>query len=141
MRISVRIHGVPEVRRALESLPDAVRADAIGNVLYEAAKPIADAARAKAPVRTGKLRQSIKIALRARGQGQTARATRGAGIFVGSTSALAHLSEFGSSRQPAKGWMRGAFDSQAGTAQRTIENGLLDAVMKAVAKARAGTKR
>ena len=137
MRVTVKVHGVPEVQRALESLPDAVKADAIGNVLFEAAKPVADAARANVPVRTGKLRQSIKIALRARGQGQTTRAQRGSGIFVGSTSALAHLSEYGTSRQPAQGWMRRAYDSTAGKARQTIETGLLDAIMKAVKRARA----
>jgi len=141
MRVSVKITGIPEVQAALESLPDAVRADAIGNVLFDAAKPVADAARAQAPVRTGKLRQSIEIALRARGQGQTARARRGSGIFVGSTSPLAHLSEYGTSRQPAQGWMRRSYDSTADTARQIMENGLLDAVMKAVAKARAGIKR
>lgn len=136
MRVNVRITGIPEVQRALASLPDSVRADAIGNVLFAAAKPIADAARAAAPVRTGALRESIRIALRARGAGQTARAKRGAGIFIGSTSPVAHFTEYGTSRQPAQGWMRRAYDGTARTAQRTIETGLLDAISRAVARAR-----
>jgi HK97 gp10 family phage protein len=137
MRVTVRIHGVAEVQRALESLPDAVRADALGDVLFEATKPIADAARAKAPVRSGRLRQSIRIALRARGQGQTLRASRGAGIFVGSTSPLAHLQEYGTAHHGPQPFMRPALDAQAGNAKRIIETGLLDAVMKAVRRARA----
>jgi HK97 gp10 family phage protein len=135
LRVQVKITGVKEVQDVLNSLPDAVRQDAIGNVLFEAAKPIADAARANAPVRTGKLRNSIKISLRARGMGEWVRAHRGAGIFVGATAPHAHFSEFGTARQPAQGWFRRAFDSAAETARRRIENGLLDAVLKAVRKA------
>jgi HK97 gp10 family phage protein len=139
MRVTVKITGVKEVQDALNSLPDAVRADALGNVLFEAAKPIADAARANAPVRTGKLRDSIKISLRARGMGEWVRASRGAGIFIGATAPHAHFSEFGTAREPAQGWFRRAYDSAAPKARQVLETGLLDAVMKAVRRARVKT--
>jgi HK97 gp10 family phage protein len=131
MRVAVNITGVPQVTRALESLPDAVRADALGNLLFEAAKPVADAARERVRVRSGELKDSIKIGLRSK----DAKVRRGAGIFVGSTSWRAHFEEFGTFRQAARSFLRYAYDAQAANARRIIEQGLLDAISKAARRA------
>jgi HK97 gp10 family phage protein len=141
MRITVTVRGVPEVQRALESLPDAVRREAAMQVLTEAAEPIAAAARSRAPVRTGKLRDSIVVSATAKGLAiRGSVAGDAATVFVGSTSSLAHFQEYGTAHHGAQPFMRPAFDAQGQAAARTIERELLGRLMAAARRARVRTR-
>jgi HK97 gp10 family phage protein len=83
-------------------------------------------------VRTGRLRQSLTVGRIAK----DAKASKGAGVFIGSTSPLAHFQEYGTRHHPPQPFMRPAYDARADAARRIIEAGLLEEVRKAVARAR-----
>lgn len=64
MASTVKVEGLAELLRTLQSLPAAIAAKSGGPVrsaLFRAAKVIRDAARANAPIRTGALRKAIFI--------------------------------------------------------------------------------
>jgi HK97 gp10 family phage protein len=128
--LTIKVNGVPQVQGALDGIPKAIQDDAMGDVLYAAAQIIADAARSRVRVRTGKLRDSIKIGLTAKDE----TVERGQGIFVGSTSPIAHIIEFGASHRPARPYMRPAYDAEATAAQKEIRDGFLKALDEEVAK-------
>jgi HK97 gp10 family phage protein len=137
MRVEIRIHGLQEVQRALAQLPQEIREEALERTLRAAAESILEAARARAPVRTGRLRQSLAVGQVAK----DAKASKGAGVFIGSTSPHAHFQEFGTAHHPPKRFMRPAFDARADAARRIIEAGLLQELNQAVARARAKAGR
>jgi HK97 gp10 family phage protein len=137
MRVYVKVTGAKEAAAALQQLPKELHGNAMGDVLYEAAKPIADEARRIVRVRTGTLRDSIKIALATKDQ----KAERGSAIFIGATEFYAHFMEFGAPQHPPYPFMRPAFDAKGKEAQQIIEQGLLQAVSRAVAVAAGKSKR
>lgn len=55
MSITVKIEGLSELKAALEELPKATTKSVMRKVLIARAKPIAEAAKALAPVRQGAL--------------------------------------------------------------------------------------
>jgi HK97 gp10 family phage protein len=135
MHVEVKIHGVPEVRKALAQLPQEIRDEALDRTLRDAAKAILEAARARVRVLTGRLRESLTVGRVAK----DAKARKGDAIFVGSSSPLAHFQEFGTAHHPPHPFMRPAYDARANAARRIIEAGLLEEVRKAVDRARAKT--
>jgi HK97 gp10 family phage protein len=133
MRVEIRIHGLQEVQRALAALPQEIREESLDKTLRAAAEPILEAARARAPMRTGRLRQSLAVGLVTK----DAKASKGAAVFIGSTSPLAHFQEYGTRHHPPQPFMRPAYDARADAARRIIEAGLLAEISKAVQRARA----
>lgn len=96
IQIEVKIEGMKEVENALNQLPKAAGKSALRTALRKAAKPIAPAAKAYAPVRSGKLKDSIKImtTVKKSQQGEV-KDPKLPHVFVGSTAPHAHLVEFG----------------------------------------------
>ena len=99
VRVQFKIDGAKELDNALSQLPKATGKAQIRSALKKAAKPIKIAAEANAPGGpSGDIARSIIIStkVKARQRSQAAQApAKGAVIFVGSTSPLAHLIEFG----------------------------------------------
>lgn len=93
--------GMKELMDALEQLPTvAMQKGAIRNALKEAGKPIAEAAKENVPVRTGKLRDSIKVSTSLKATQRKGRFDRSSvTVYVGSSSPLAHLIEFGTTKR------------------------------------------
>lgn len=56
----VRVKGLSELNKFLQQLPAKVEANILRGALREGAKPVMEAAKANAPVKTGKLRDGIK---------------------------------------------------------------------------------
>lgn len=109
---SVNIIGLQELERALNALPARIEKRVVENALTSGARLIVREAKARVPVDTGQLRNSIRVARLARQQ------RRQAGrVFIGfrpPASRRAHLTEFGTSKQAAQPFMRPALDTKAG---------------------------
>lgn len=154
-----RVEGLAELDKALAELPKATQRNTLHRVLKKAAEPIADAMIAKAPVRTGKLRDSIAISTKIKNNVGKAeyRAALKAGlgkeaavsamrtarrnatgeksfaeVFVGPAKGGAHgiFNEFGTVHMSPQPFVRPAWDSEQDTALEIIKSNLGDEIMK-----------
>jgi len=96
--------GMKELMNALEQLPTvAMQKGAIRNALKEAGKPVADDAKTNVPVDSGHLRDSIKVSTSLKKSQRPRRQDRSSvTAYVGSSSPLAHLIEFGTTQRILK---------------------------------------
>ena len=143
---SVRIDGLRELDSALAQLPKATGRAVLRNVLKDAGEPIARTARAKAPVLTGNLRESVEVSQRLSRSQKTGGAKMTANgfrsesknyveMFVGpGTNPQAITQEFGTYKEPAQPYMRPAWDSQRQTALNLIINTLGPMIERAAAR-------
>jgi len=94
---SFQLSGVKELTKLLDQLPTvAMRKTVIRNALKKAGQPIAESAKANVPVKSGRLRDTIKVStsLKASQRGGKFDRSR-VTVYIGSSSPLAHLVEFG----------------------------------------------
>lgn len=109
------IKGAAALDRVLKQLPSKIGEGAVLGALRAGAKPIVAAAKQKVPKRTGALRKSIGVR-----KGSRRRVAKGGGqVVIGFRkphSRRAHLTEFGTSTQPAQPFMRPAIDEKGGEA-------------------------
>ena len=96
--------GMKELINALDQLPTvAMQKGAIRNALKEAGKPVADDAKTNVPVDSGHLRDSIKVSTSLKKSQRPRRQDRSSvTAYVGSSSPLAHLIEFGTTQRILK---------------------------------------
>ena len=94
---SFELKGVKELTRLLDQLPTvAMKKTVLRNALKKAGSPIAEAAKANVPVVTGGLRDSIKVSPSLKPSQRKGRQDRSVvTVYVGSSSPVAHLVEFG----------------------------------------------
>lgn len=143
---SVKISGLRELDAALAQLPKATGRAVLRRVLKDAGEPIARAARAKAPVLTGDLRESVEVSQKlarsqkSGGAKMTANGFRSDSknyveMFVGpGTNPQAITQEFGTFKEPAQPFMRPAWDGQRDTALNLIANTLGPEIERAAAR-------
>jgi len=91
--------------------------------LNEGIKPVVDALKRHVPVLTGKLRDSVTVGkVRKSKSGSYSQIAGPKGEFYGI------YSEHGTSKQPAKPWMRPAFDESQAEAYKIIEETLQNGI-------------
>lgn len=164
--VTVKVEGLRELGEAMAELPKATQTNVMRRVLMKRGQIIADKAQSLAPVREGVLRRSIVVSTRAAGgtagkaafakamrsgasRKQAQQALREANkndpeagdavVFIGPTGVArfyAHLVEFGSSKNTARGFMRGAFDSTQDVVLNGIKEDLRAEIDKAVQRMR-----
>ena len=135
MRIRVEIKGSNELKRALKKIPKNATRRSLGKAAKAGAEPILKSARQKAPVDTGRLRDSLRSTFAY----QSSRAAR---VQVapnlkpegGSRHSYDYYEEFGTSFHPAQPFMRPAVDEQHKNAVEetrvTMEVAVLEEVKK-----------
>lgn len=129
MATTVSFEGFPEFEKALKKLEDlGTKGDFImEDALKEGAKIVQDEAMKRAPHKTYKLRDNIKI-------GDIRETKRGMNIVVGPTKGdisevfYGKFSEFGTSREPARPWLRPALDRK----KNEIQQKMMDIIMKGI---------
>lgn len=139
--MAVKLSGFRELERKLADLPKATGRNVLRRVARGALEPMADAAAAKAPERTGKLAYSISVS-----EKRTRRAARyslrringvqmamGPGIGVGATY-YASFDEFGTIDTPAFGYMRYAWDTGQLPALEYVKDNLWREIDRAVGR-------
>lgn len=130
MKTTVRVEGLRELEKALSELPKSTGKATLRRVLRARAQPIAEAARAKAPVHAvdgGELRDSIAVSTRlSRRQSRLHRRMfkddrAAVEMFVGAGPLpSAHTQEFGTVNHPPQPFMRPAWDE--------TKDGVLDGI-------------
>lgn len=112
-----KVEGLRELEDALMALPRATARNVCRRALKKAAEPIAEKARAKAPVDESDLRDSIAVSERAvRNQKQSA-----IEMHVGpGRHPQGVLQEFGTYKEPAQPFMRPAWEAEKHQAMDTI---------------------
>jgi len=91
--LEIKIKGLAELQRALDELPDKIERNILRSALRQGAKVIETEAKRQVPVRTGKLRDSIRTSVRLR-DGQPVATVTAGGRGKGRPF-YAHLVEFG----------------------------------------------
>lgn len=142
MAVKVEVKGLKEIEDALKALPEAASKRLSRAALRQASKPMAEKAKTLAPVKTGKLRDSIKIGAKVNGRQmkiyRRLSERHGVELFIGPSYLKSdmgrhgHLVEFGTKPRINGGkfkgtkhpgtrpqpFMRPAFDAEA---QPTVE--------------------
>jgi HK97 gp10 family phage protein len=134
--MKIKVEGLKEIQAALQDLSKATARNVVKRVLLKRAQPIVEAARTRAPVRTGRLRDSIIAQARGGNAGKAAfaeamrggasraeagRAAREANRAAGSIVEVvigphdgafyASLVEFGTAHSSPKPFLRPAWDA------------------------------
>lgn len=135
MRIRVEIKGSKELKNALKKIPKNATRRSLAKAAKAGAEPILRSAKQKAPVDTGRLRDSLRSTFAY----QSSRAVR---VQVasslkpkgGSWHSYDYYQEFGTSFHPAQPFMRPAVDEQHANAveqtRKTMEVAVLEEVKK-----------
>jgi HK97 gp10 family phage protein len=89
--LSLNVTGIDQVCANLDKLPDAIQKQVMAQALAAAAVPVAEALEAAAPVRTGKLKASLKTDLALAKSGKGGRVQ----IGFGKQGFVARMLEFG----------------------------------------------
>lgn len=118
--ITMKIQGLKEIQQALrELLPERSAKAVMSRVLMKYARPMAQEAAAAAPVRSGRLRVSVKAGIKlSRRQRAMHRKVdpNDVEVFVGAGPLpQAHMSEYGTSREQARPFLRPVWDRHKGT--------------------------
>jgi HK97 gp10 family phage protein len=106
---SVKMMGAGELEEALKTLAPKVAKRAGGRALLAAGNLIADQARVRVPVLTGRLEESITVSLTTAKSGERNGVI---GFKRGHGSRIAHLIEYGTARTPAQPFIRPAIDDK-----------------------------
>ena len=144
-----QITGLRELDGLLKQLPRAMSNTVMRNALKKAGEPTRAAGEANAPVEAGGLKESIQLSAqlnRNQRRGRP-RIKEGAEIFIGSTSPLGHLVEFGTAERyrksggstgvmPAKAFMTQAWDATKDGALEILRKELWAELAKAVKRLR-----
>lgn len=120
----VVVGGLKELSEALDNLTSKMQGKAVRRSLKAAAEPMVKAARSNAPVETGALRKSIKASTSvrlARGVAQTK-------ISYGKAQFYGQFVELGTSKMPARPFLRPAFDSTKGESADEFKDVLRKAI-------------
>jgi HK97 gp10 family phage protein len=105
MHIRFRIHGLQELDRRLEVLPQVVAKRTLASALRIATVPLVRDIKAHAPVLTGELRDSIAVTSHPEEGANEVRLQIGVtGVYYG------HFQEFGTSKMRARPFVRPAWD-------------------------------
>ena len=133
--MKVRIEGLRQVDQALKELPRATSKNVVRRVLRNRAEPMAFLASNLAPIDDADLANSMEISTRLaprqrRGKSHPDRVE----VFVGSSSSLAHLQEFGTRHHAAQPFMRPAFEQLKYRVLDGIQKDLMNEIEKAKAR-------
>jgi len=143
----VKLEGFDEIEAALDALIEmstkGTGKGALQRAMNKAAKPILDAAKAKAPEGpTGNLKESIIISRKVTDSARPTQIKNGVGVYVRTTAPHAHLVEFGTGprfknstgqyvgEMPPNPFLSEAFDSTA----EEVVNDLGETVMTEIEK-------
>lgn len=109
--MSIKIEGAKELEKTLLGLEPKLGKKIIRQAMKKAAKPIHAAARQMAPVVTGALRKSIKIRVMKRKKHRYGVVIGTAAKWFTGETFYGAFAEFGTKKQPAKPFLRPAFDA------------------------------
>lgn len=126
MRTRMQVKGLKELKKNLEKVGRNVD-DVLDEAIMAGAKVIEQAAKSKAPVKTGRLRRSITVEIKDKEDNFiTVRVGPGKEGFYG------RFVELGTKKMAAKPFLRPAFDENVQEARKEIRRVLKEAVKRGV---------
>jgi len=136
-----RASSVMDFERNINKLASDVEKQAMREAVRKASTPMLQDTRAKAPVRTGALKESLAVKVKTykRGNNATVMAIIGPDSkFVGANgdtpAKYAHLVEFGTEHSAAHPFLRPAFDATKDESQRVYAASLKPAIQRIAAR-------
>lgn len=145
---TVKIEGLRDLEKQLEKLKTGTAKGALRRSLKKAAQPVADAASAMAPRKSGTLAESVTVTSKlSRSQaGKHRRMFRNdrasVEMFIGpGNSPQAITQEFGTYFHPPQPFMRPAWDAESMATLKRLEDNLWTEITKAVQRAEKKAKR
>ncbi len=112
-REAFKVQGLRELRQALAQLPKAYADDVLLAVMRRRLQSMMDAARGMAPVKSGKLRDSIEMSTK-RPRSDKRRKISGKGsvaLYMGTNNGIAPFQEYGTVHHAPSPFMRPAWDA------------------------------
>lgn len=133
LEVRVKIDGINDLMRNLNKIPKNASRRSLGKAAKAGAEPIERAAKQKAPVDTGRLRDSIytKFAYQS---SRVARVQISTNVKPKGNAKYAYdfFQEFGTSYHPAHPYMRPAADEQENVAVEKVKETMAEAVLQEV---------
>jgi len=142
MKVSVRVAGWAKVTSNIEELERRITRGVMREALTKSGRIMAAKARAVAPVDTGTLKRSLKIAVKtSRKKGVVVARIGASGKEVRNAAGddlhparYLHLVEYGTRHSPPQPFMRQAFESTKGEVSAKYHAELVDAIPRIAAK-------
>jgi len=132
--MKMRIEGLRQVDEALKELPRATSKNVVRRVLRKRGEPVAMLAARLAPVDNADLANSITVGTRLAPRQRSRTPADRVEVFVGASSSLAHLQEFGTRHHAAQPFMRPAFEQLKYQVLDGIQKDLMNEIEKAKAR-------
>lgn len=131
--VKFKMTGLDELDKAVKKLPDRIQKRVLSGALRAGGRIMQKDAKARVPVKTGKLKKSIKV-MSGKSNPNAPIGVANAVVFVGVQAAHGHLIEFGTKNVTAKPFLRPAFDSTQEAVLTAIGNKLAEGIIKETAK-------
>lgn len=127
---SMKLEGMEELRKQFSRLKDTAQPGVIRSGLRAATRPVIKEARARVPVKSGKLKKSIRASV------DRTKDRKGfvAKIGFSQEAWYGQWVELGSSRQPARPFLRPALEAAHDDVVRSFFGGILKRIAKITAK-------
>lgn len=126
MQVSLKVLGQKDIVRRLNLMPDATAGKALSKAAMAGAKVIVSAAKARAPVRTHKLQESITAEVTEKSRDHVE-----ATIGPGKEGFYGMFIELGTSKMPARPFLRPALDENEEAAIQAVWHELEAQILKA----------
>ena len=115
------VTGLDALQQVLAGMQRALSADSLRSCTTAAVQPILREAQQRAPVRTGEVRDALQVVTPGSGRRNTASSlVEVARSGPGGTTREAIFAEYGTEKQPARPFMRPAFESMKDQAVQTF---------------------
>lgn len=136
MVTKVKVEGLKELEKALSELPKSTGKGVARRVLKKAAKPIAEAGQANAPVGpTGNLKASYGVGTKlSRRQSKLNKKESPVEVYAGPNDPAAIQTEFGNEHQAPEPHLRPAWDGNKDAALESIKTDLWTEIQKSAAR-------
>ena len=129
MSLTFKVEGLDALDRAVRKLPKNVQKRVLKGALRAGGRVIAKDAKQRVPKKSGELKKSISVQA---GKNQQ----DGATVFVATRpkAFYSHMIEFGTSKMPARPFLRPAFDATQQEVIKKIGEALAKGILKETAK-------
>lgn len=145
--LDIKVTGLDGLNAQLMELKAQTAAKVLASAARKAFKPVLDAAKQMVPVRSGALRDALKMGSAKNHEGD---AIVNVGIYVGRTEAVPsdempparrwHFIELGTAHMPAQPFLRPALDENASAVVEGLKDVLAEKIAVALAKASKGPR-
>lgn len=135
MSLTFKIEGMDALDKAVRKLPKNVQKRVLKGALRAGGRVIAKDAKQRVPVNTGTLKKSIKVvAGKSKQNGALVFVTTSKGGGAKYDAFYSHMIEFGTSKMPARPFLRPAFDTTQQETIKAIGDALEKGILKEAAK-------